>query len=69
MYDFVYIIDFGNTSKTYYSCLSLNCSPMINSVTFFHVTVANVTGQNKIGINGNYNSFSVYLNTRQEFLK
>ena len=30
MYDFVYIIDFGNTSKTYYSCLSLNCSPMIN---------------------------------------
>jgi hypothetical protein len=30
MYDFVYVIDFGNTSTTYYSCLSLNCSPMIN---------------------------------------
>ena len=28
----VYIIDFGNTSKTYYSCLSLNCSPMINYI-------------------------------------
>ena len=33
MYDFVYTIDFGNTSKTYmyYSCLFLNFSPMINS--------------------------------------
>ena len=32
MYDFVYIIDFGNTGKTYYSCRSLNCSPMINYI-------------------------------------
>ena len=30
MYYFVYIIDFGKISTTYYSCLSLNCSPMIN---------------------------------------
>ena len=32
MYDFVYIIDFGNTSKSYNSCPSLNCSPMINCI-------------------------------------
>jgi len=30
MYVFVYIIDFGNTSKTYHSGPSLNSSPMIN---------------------------------------
>ena len=43
MYDFVFLIDFGNTSKTYYSCLSLNCSPMINfKIGSLHKTIAHV---------------------------
>ena len=45
MYDFVYIIDFGNTSKTYYSCLSLNCSSMINFTSRCPVFISDSKGR------------------------